>query len=192
MPRLFTGLEIPADIADELQLMQGGVWGARWIEAESYHITLRFMGDISDGIARELVEALDDVDMPSFTIRLKGVGSFGGAKPRAIWAGVDDDESGSLKRLQTWHERLCQVVGLKPEPRKFTPHVTLARLRDSGVEGVQSFVAAHSLFESRPFEVRQFVLYSSRPSRGGGPYVSEEIYPLKDYSEEYYALSDLR
>ncbi|WP_137388292.1 RNA 2',3'-cyclic phosphodiesterase [Rhodoligotrophos defluvii] len=191
MPRLFTGLEIPSDIADELQLMRGGVWGAHWIEPDAYHITLRFIGDISEGLAREVAEALDEVEMPSFVLRLKGVGSFGGAKPRAIWAGVDN-EDGNLRRLQGWHERLVQLVGLRPESRKFTPHVTLARLRDSGVEGVQNFVSAHSLFESRPFEVRQFVLYSSRPSRGGGPYAVEEVYPLKDYAEEYYALSEMR
>ncbi|MGF7160670.1 2'-5' RNA ligase [Rhodoligotrophos appendicifer] len=190
MPRLFTGLEIPADICDELELMRGGVWGARWIERESFHITLRFVGDISEGQARELVEALDDVDAPAFSLKLKGVGSFGGAKPRSIWAGVDGDET--LRRLQSSHERVCQLVGLRSEARKYTPHVTLARLKEADVGNVNEFVASHSLFESREFDVNEFVLFSSRPSRGGGPYAVEEIYPLKDYSEEYYALSDFR
>ena len=54
MPRLFTGLEIPEDIAFELNLMQGGVWGARWIEPADYHITLRFIGDIEERLANEI------------------------------------------------------------------------------------------------------------------------------------------
>lgn len=191
MPRLFTGLEIPVDIAEELSLMQGGVWGARWIEQDSYHITLRFMGDIAEDVARDLIEALDDVEMPCFSLRLKGVGTFGGARPRAIWAGVECADD-TLRRLQAHQERLAQLVGLKGEGRKFTPHVTLARLRDSSLAEAEQYALSHSLLETREFEVRQFVLYSSRPSRGGGPYAIEEVYPLKDHEEEYYALSDRR
>ncbi|QPC42306.1 RNA 2',3'-cyclic phosphodiesterase [Kaustia mangrovi] len=180
MPRLFTGIEIPADIAFELELMRGGVWGARWIDRESYHITLRFIGDVSEGTAREVAETLDMIDMPAFTLKLKGVDTFGGAKPRTIFAGVA--EHPELRRLQSSQERLFQMIGLKPETRKFTPHVTLARLRDPVVASVESYVMSHSLFESRPFDVSRFVLFSSRPSRGGGPYAVEEIYPLEsDY-----------
>jgi len=189
MPRLFTGLEITADIAEELSLMRGGVWGARWIEPDSYHITLRFMGDIAEGTARDLVEALDEVEMPCFSLKLRGIGTFGGAKPRAIWAGVESADD-MLRRLQASHERLAQLVGLKGEGRKFTPHVTLARLRDANLAEVEQFALSHNLFETREFDVRQFVLFSSRPSRGGGPYAIEEVYPFKDYEEEYYALSD--
>ncbi|MDP9136592.1 MAG: RNA 2',3'-cyclic phosphodiesterase, partial [Pseudomonadota bacterium] len=61
MPRLFTGLEVPEDVGFELNLMQGGVWGARWIEPADYHITLRFMGDIEDWLANEIHYALERV-----------------------------------------------------------------------------------------------------------------------------------
>jgi 2'-5' RNA ligase len=189
MPRLFTGLEIPADIAEELSLMRGGVWGARWIEPESYHITLRFMGDVPEGMARELIEALDDVELPCFSLKLKGIGTFGGVRPRAIWAGVECADD-MLRRLHAHNERLAQLVGLKGEGRKFSPHVTLARLRDANLAEVEQYALSRNLFETREFEVRQFVLFSSRPSRGGGPYAVEEVYPLKDYEEEFYALSD--
>lgn len=189
MLRLFTGLEIPADIGLELECMRGGVWGARWIDRDAFHITLRFIGDIPEGMARDIAEELDMIDMPAFMLRLKGVGSFGGAKPRSIWAGVEHDAT--LKRLQAAHERVCQLAGLKPEGRKFAPHVTLARLREPELAGVEQFVAAHSLYESRPFDIDRFVLFSSRPSRGGGPYAVEEAYPLRDYSEAYH-LSDFR
>ena len=78
MPRLFTGLEIPSDVAFELDLLRGGIGGARWIDRENFHITLRFIGDIDDGLAREIAYELDGVEARPFTLRLKGIGAFGG------------------------------------------------------------------------------------------------------------------
>lgn len=176
MLRLFTGLEIPNDIRFDLDMMKGGVTGARWIERESYHLTLRFIGDVEEGLARDLAEGLDAVTLPSFSTRLKGLGSFGGAKPHSIYAHVE--MSPELKRLQSAHERVCQQVGLAGETRKFTPHVTIARLRRADPGDVQRYIAAHNLYESPPFEVDQFVLFSARPSRGGGPYGIAAEYPL--------------
>ena len=176
MLRLFTGLEIPHDIKFDLDLMKGGILGARWIERDSYHLTLRFIGDVEEGLARDLAEALDAIAVPGFLTRLKGLGAFGGAKPHTIYAGAE--MCPELKRLQAAHERACQQVGLVGEARKFTPHVTLARLRRADAGAVQRHVAAHNLYESRPFEVDRFVLYSARPSRGGGPYAIAADYPL--------------
>jgi 2'-5' RNA ligase len=176
MPRLFTGVEIPADVAFDLELMRGGVFGARWIDRDHYHITLRFIGDIEEGLAREIAGELNTVSAKPFTLRLKGIDAFGGTKPRSLYVGVA--ESPELRRLQATHERICQTLGLEPEPRKFTPHVTLARLKDTRPDNVLRFVAAHSLYSSRFFEVSRFVLFSSRPSRGGGPYAVEEAYSL--------------
>lgn len=177
MPRLFTGLEVPSDIASDLDLMKGGIWGARWIDQESYHLTLRFIGDVDDNVAAELVSLLDGVALPAFTLQLKGTGSFGGAKPHSIHVGVS--ESPELRRLQGAHERICQAAGLPPEQRKFTPHVTLARMRQGNAGEVIRYIAAHNLYASRPFEVAHFTLFSSRPSRGGGPYAVEESFLLR-------------
>ena len=94
-----------------------------------------------------------------------------------LYAGVEGNDG--LRRLQSIHERICQVLGLNAGPRKFTPHVTLARLKDPDPRAVHHFVAAHSLYKSRLFEVPRFVLFSSRPSRGGGPYAVEESYQLQ-------------
>ncbi len=176
MPRLFTGIEIPHDVGFELSMMRGGVRGARWIEPEAYHITLRFIGDISDGLAHDVAHALEAVKGETFAVRLKGVGAFGGRKPRVIYAGVTDCPE--LMRLQAAHERLLQRLGLSAEGRKFSPHVTLARLGAADPSSVQAYVASHSFYRSRPIEVSRFVLYSSRPSRGGGPYAVEEGYSL--------------
>ena len=177
MPRLFTGLEIPADVALDLDLMRGGIAGSRWIDHRSFHITLRFIGDIDDALAREIAYELDGVEARPFSLRLKGLGVFGGNRPHTLYAGVE--ENAGLRRLQSIHERICQVLGLDAEQRKFTPHVTLARLKDPDLRGVHHFLAAHSLYKSREFEVGRFVLFSSRPSRGGGPYAVEVSYQLQ-------------
>ena len=177
MPRLFTGITIPADIALSLSFLHGGIRGARWIDQESYHLTLRFVGDVENGTASELLAALESTIGPSFEIELRDIGHFGNSKPRALWAGVDAPPE--LIDLQARQERLCQRLGLAPAQRKYTPHITIARLkgRVSPFE-VEEFEARHAGFKTRTFEVKEFVLYSSRPSKGGGPYVIEETYPL--------------
>ena len=80
--------------------------------------------------------------------------------------------------MQLAQERLCQSLGLEPEPRKFIPHVTLARLRDADPKDLRNFIESHALYRSRSIVVERFVLFSSRPLRGGGPYAVEESYAM--------------
>jgi 2'-5' RNA ligase len=176
MPRLFTGLEIPRHIGDQLALMRGGLPGARWIDPENYHLTLRFIGDIDDALAHDIAVLLGGVRRRHFELRLDGLTSFGGRKPRALVAAVT--APAPLLELQAEQERLLQRVGLEPEGRKYTPHVTLARLRDSSSRQVADYLSARGHYRSASFEVTRFVLFSSRSSVGGGPYVVEEAYPL--------------
>ena len=176
MPRLFTALEIPPHIAQSLATMRGGLPGARWIDPENYHLTLRFIGDIDDALAHEIAGVLGRVRRMTFELRIDGLSSFGGRKPRAVVATVAP--IAPLMELQSEHERLLQRLGLEPEGRKYTPHVTLARLRDSSSHQVADYLSARGHFRSASFEVSRFVLYSSRASVGGGPYVVEADYPL--------------
>ena len=177
MPRLFTAIRLPANVAMALSLVQGGIRDARWIDRENYHLTLRFVGDIQNGTADELAAALEQSSGPRFHVTLRGIGFFGGSKPRSIWAGVSSSDP--LNDLQSRQERICQSIGLHPEQRKFTPHVTLARLnsRVSPLE-VEEFAARHAGSQWQTFEVSAFELLSSKPSRGGGPYVVERVYEL--------------
>ena len=176
MPRLFTGLEIPKALGEELSLLRGGLPGARWIDPENYHVTLRFLGDIDDDIAQEIAWLLGQVRRKQFELRLDGLQSFGGRKPRAVIAAVAPSQT--LMELQAEHERLMRRAGLDPETRKYTPHVTLARLRDTTSFEVAEYLSARAAFRSPPFSVSRFVLFSSRASTGGGPYVIEAAYPL--------------
>ncbi len=128
MPRLFTALEIPRHVGESLAMMRGGLPGARWIDPENYHLTLRFIGDIDDALARDIAGLLGRVQRRPFELRLDGLTSFGGRKPRALVAAATP--VAPLMELQAEHERLLQRLGLEPEGRKYTPHVTLARLRE--------------------------------------------------------------
>ncbi len=176
MPRLFTALEIPRDATLSLSLLRGGLPGARWIDVENYHLTLRFFGDIDGHVADEICAALDRVRRPAFTLQLSGVGAFGGRKPNTIWAGVA--ASPDLAALQAEIDRICQRLGLPADARRFTPHVTVARLRNTSPHEVAHYLSARGNFSSIPFRVSRFVLMSSRDSVGGGPYVIEEAWPL--------------
>ena len=176
MPRIFTGLEIPDNVAQLLSMMRGGLPGARWIDPENYHVTLRFIGDVDDQTEREVASLLGRVRRKPFELRFDAISSFGGRRPRAVIATLA--QTAALMELQAEHERLMQRVGLEPEGRKYTPHVTLARLRDSSSRQVAEYLTARAHYRSLPFEVSRFVLFSSRSSVGGGPYVVEAAYPL--------------
>jgi 2'-5' RNA ligase len=176
MPRLFTALEIPADIAFSLSLLRGGLPGARWVDPENYHITLRFIGDIDEPTADEVAAGLARVSRRRFDLSLEGLGAFGSKRPQAVFASVRP--SPALKELQAEHERIVQRIGLEPERRKFTPHVTLARLKSPSDADVAAYLALRGDFRTPPFRIGRFVLLSSRASKGGGPYVMEEAYPL--------------
>lgn len=176
MPRLFTGLELPSDIVSRLTEMRGGLSGARWIDAENYHITLRFIGDIDDRMAGEVVTVLDGIGRGPFTVTLNGLDSFGGRKPRSVFARVEP--SAELVALQADQERAMQRIGLAAEARKFTPHVTLARLKGVPAGAVANYLASRGDFLPMSFEVRRFVLFSSRASTGGWPYIVEAAYSL--------------
>lgn len=177
MPRLFTGLQLPPDIGFALSLKRGGLHGARWISPENYHITLRFIGDVDHHTADEILDALDHGPViDPFPITLSHLGVFGSNKPRALYAGIEPSEP--LARLQAGQERLLQRVGVPADGRKFVPHVTLARLRDTAAPDLARHIAQSGQFMAMSFTVDRFVLLSSRESVGGGPYIIEQDYPL--------------
>ncbi len=176
MPRLFTGLELPETVAGAVALARGGVYGARWMDPADYHITLRFVGDVDAGVARDIGETLDEIRRPPVTVRFEGLSWFGGDKPRALVARIRPDPA--LVELQAEHERRMRRIGLPPETRKYAPHVTLARLRRVGPRAVADYLAARGALDVENFTAERFVLYSSRESVGGGPYVVEAAYPL--------------
>lgn len=178
MPRLFTGLEIPAMLRTRLSLIRSPLEGAKWIEADNMHITVRFVGDIDDRTADEFADLLADVNTGPITVTIKGVGAFGGRDPRVLWAGVEAGPE--LEALYRANERAARAAGLPPDERDFKPHVTLARLRRARSHEVARFLEENGDLRTEPFVVSRFVLLSARPGTGGGPYAVEAAYPLED------------
>ncbi|MGD9866925.1 MAG: RNA 2',3'-cyclic phosphodiesterase [Hyphomicrobiales bacterium] len=177
MPRLFSGIEIPRPIGDRLAMLKAPLPGARWVDPDNYHVTLRFIGDVDDIAAREFAANLDRVRAAPFDLTLDGLGSFGRGKPHSIWARVAP--CAALDALQRAHERAARSAELPPESRQFHAHVTVARLRNTRPEAVARYLEQRGAFYSGPFRVSRFVLFSSRASTGGGPYVVEEDYPFE-------------
>ena len=135
-----------------------------------------FIGDIDARTARDIDETLSDIRRPKALVRFEGLSWFGGDKPRAIVAKVKPEPA--LMDLQAEQERRLRRIGVEPETRKYTPHVTLARLRGVGQAAVASYLATRGALIAESFTAERFVLYSARDGSGGGPYVVEAAYPL--------------
>lgn len=177
MMRLFVAIALPDSVADSLLALQGGIPGARWSTREQLHLTLRFIGEVDGRDAQGIDDALASIRSPRFTLQLKGVGEFGGKNPRAMWAGVR--EEAPVMHLQRKIESAVQRAGIAAEERKFSPHITLARLRGPPRDRVITFLSAHALYASSPFEVNNFILYSSTLTPNGSLYRPERSYSLE-------------
>jgi RNA 2',3'-cyclic 3'-phosphodiesterase len=178
MPRLFTALELPQSVRLNLSLIRAPINGAKWVEAENMHITLRFAGNIDERTADDFAGRLRDIRAEPLAITIAGVGAFAGREARVLWAGVDGGTG--LERLYRANERAARAAGLEPDPRGFKPHVTLARAR-----GVRPHLAARFLEENgalklEAFVATRFVLLSARPGSGGPPYALEEAFPFAE------------
>jgi 2'-5' RNA ligase len=176
MPRLFTGIEVPASVAERLTALRGGLARARWIDPENYHLTLRFIGDVDMVTAEAVAEGLARIDRAAFDLRITGVDVFGTRKPKVIIAKIAPIPA--VMGLQAEQERLLQRIGLPPEGRRYTPHVTLAWIGHGDARDIAEYLGLRGGFSAGPFAVDRFVLFSSRNSVGGGPYVVEQAYPL--------------
>ena len=153
-----------------------GLEGARWQDDGQLHLTLRFMGEIDARAAEDLAAALRGVEAP-FALSLRGVGHFERkGRPTTLWAGIAPSEP--LLVLQRRVERACRAAGLEPETRRFTPHVTLARL-NSGTGPVSGWLSAHGALTSEPWDVDAFLLFESHLGREGALYEPVERYALR-------------
>jgi RNA 2',3'-cyclic 3'-phosphodiesterase len=177
MIRLFAAIAIPPAIVEALAPLQHGLEAARWRPPESLHITLRFFGDVAEPIADDLDEQLAGIGGKAFELSLNGVGAFGeGRELRAVWAGLTESEP--LRALAGRCERAARTAGLKPDKRKYAPHVTLAYLRGADPGEVAAWIQRHNLLKTQAFAVSEFGLYSSWSGRSGSFYRLERLYTL--------------
>jgi 2'-5' RNA ligase len=178
MLRLFVGIGFPSELKLRLSLLCSGISGARWVDSGNLHLTLRFIGEISEDVAADVDEALARLRARRFALQLAGTGVFGGDRPRNLWVGAE--RGPDLAALRDKIEQALTRAGLPPEPRKFTPHVTLARLHNPPLDQVAAFLALHSRFRPEPLSVEAFSLIASYPTKAGSVYEDQADYPLQN------------
>ncbi|MGF1544248.1 MAG: RNA 2',3'-cyclic phosphodiesterase [Parvularculaceae bacterium] len=176
MARVFVALGVPDDVRDALMDLQTGLRPARWVDADNFHLTLTFIGEVDRRGAEDLASALADVDAPPFKIELVGCGYFGDKRPHAVWAAVAPNPALDLLQMKT--ETAARRAGLEPDRRRFTPHVTLAYLSGAARGEVEAWRAERGLFRARPVSVDAFHLYRSHLGRGGARYEILETFEI--------------
>lgn len=181
MIRLFVGVPIPEDIRQEVNKMQGGIADARWTELDNYHITISFIGNVGDDVAHDVVSHLSTINMDSFEVSLNGMHTFSkGNRLSHLWTGVDEGAE-NLRELKKRVDNNLKYHDLPYDERKYTPHMTLARLKKVNELQVVDFIREYNLYKSRKFKVDEFVLYRSHNGSGGSLYIPQTEFLLNDH-----------
>ena len=166
MHRLFVALDLPEDVRKTVYEVREELAGFRWVSQEQLHLTLRFIGDSDDATLERLREGLGNVCCPPFDLGLNGIGHFPSrGLPRVLWVGME--AAPALFTLQTAVEQACVAAGVVPEERCFSPHLTIARLKEARPEVVRRFEADHAGFRCGPFQAAAFHLYASSLTQQG-------------------------
>jgi 2'-5' RNA ligase len=175
--RLFVGIPLPETLRDRLGFLCSGLPNAKWVDPDSMHLTLRFIGEVSGADAEDIHVALSAINAPAFDVTVSGIGCFeSGGKVRAIWAGVEKEPR--LIHLRDKIESALVRIGVEPERRKFKPHITLARFRNQGTDRIGRFIERNNHFSGGVFSVDHFVLFRSHLTSKGAYYDPLVDYPL--------------
>ncbi len=177
MPRLFVAIDFPETVNRRLTALCSGLPGARWLPTGQFHLTLRFIGEVDGGAFADIAQGLGDVACPSFSLKLDGIGHFPPrGRPRVLWVGALADDG--LTRLHGQIENRLRHMGIEPEGRKFTPHVTLARLKETPARRLGDYIVSHGDFITETIPISEFYLYSSVLGAKGAIHSIEASYPL--------------
>jgi RNA 2',3'-cyclic 3'-phosphodiesterase len=178
MLRLFVGIPFPPELKLRLSQLCAGLPGAKWVDPGNFHLTLRFIGEVGEDLAADIDAALSRLRARPFVLQLAGTGVFGnGGAARSLWVGVERNPP--LAALRDKIEQALVRTGLPPEPRKFAPHVTLARLKYPAPDRIAVFLAASAQFRAEPLEVDSFSLIASLQTKAGSVYEDQADYRLQ-------------
>lgn len=177
MKRIFIALPLPQPIRHILHAMGRSVQGARAVPEEQIHLTLRFVGDVDGTTFLDIEEKLHTLSGKNFPLLIRGVGHFPPrGKPRIIWAGVESSDE--LLRLKRKVDNQLIECGIPADSRKYSPHITLARLKTTTSKRVTEFLAGNSFLQFDQLLIEEFHLYSSHLSHKGAVHTLERSYSL--------------
>lgn len=172
--RCFLGLRPDADGCDQLETITRPLrqWQlpARWVHTQDFHLTLCFLGEVDDADIMGVRYSVEEVagSMPRPSLRLDGLGAFGGkSHPKVLYAAADDPGGA----CEAYHRDLCEVLGVRPS-RHFQPHFTLCRpqrVPEHSPRDWPDLITAFGAADWGPIGVAEMVLYESRPPSNGGP-----------------------
>ena len=184
--RLFVACELPDEVRRALGRVQDdmrrlGAERLRWVRPESIHVTLKFLGGVESSRVEAITAALESaVEAFELRLRLASVGSFGGARMRVVWVGLDGDVEG-LAALAGRVEAALQPLGFPPERRPFAAHLTLARVPDQVPPAERRQLASLvERYEPPPPPSMTFMevnLIQSQLGRGGSVYTRLATFP---------------
>ena len=188
--RSFIAIELPDELKLELtqledQLKSNRQPWVKWVSPEGIHITLKFLGDIAVEMTGAITKAIEEAvqGISPFHLEVKGLGVFPNLKRvQVAWVGISG-EVDKLSQLQKRIETTLTPLGFAPESRPFTPHLTVARLRDqASLDERQKFgqLIANTKFETAyTIEVDAISLMRSQLTREGAIYSLISLVELK-------------
>ncbi len=177
--RYFVAVDIPQAIATSLVSYQPDSGSKiRLVKPEYMHITLHYIGKADLETVSKISESLVKVKAKSFRIALDGVGTFSTySKSKILWAGVNNLDG--LRNLHRAVGEALSEIDIKLEKRKYTPHVTLARLgRGVPSDVAQDFILNGTTLDYQDILVNQYVLYRSSPVDGMTHYEPIKLFSL--------------
>jgi 2'-5' RNA ligase len=150
-----------------------------WVPADRLHITIQFIGYVSDAVAGQIRERLlPPYPMPPFSLHLDGLGAFPpGGRVRVIWIGLRRGAD-ELCRLHEETLRRLEGVPFRRETRTFSPHLTIARLRAPGPASLREHLAGAAAGATGRCTIDAVTLYESRLSPRGAAYIPVQRAPL--------------
>jgi 2'-5' RNA ligase len=176
--RLFTGIDLAGEVKDQLARLLDRLRPTarlKWSTAGNFHVTTKFIGEWPGARMAELSAALRAVPSPPpIRIAIRGLGWFPNARaPRVFWAGVEADPA--LAELARDTDRALARLGVAPEARAFSPHLTLARIKDQvPLDGLRDAISSLPSEEFGEFVADRFHLYLSELSPSGSVYTKLE------------------
>jgi 2'-5' RNA ligase len=177
--RLFTAIDLPVEIVERLDRLIADLRPRariHWSPAANLHITTKFIGQWPEERLTELNRALGALGgRTPIAVRVAGLGFFPNPKsPRVFWAGVD--ASPELSRLAVEIDQALSKLGVAPETRAYSPHLTLARIKEPSQAATLPKDLGAPDFGS--FTTDRFHLYLSKPGPSGSVYTKLSEFPF--------------